>query len=321
MKYKSMIKIVAILIPFLFFNKIVEAKVDPNGPYCYYTGQNGLYLKIHQDDIHSAYVDKAGLRLYASAYEEIINATGNGYCWISENSCSFMGALFSVGLFKINSEFKVPKWHHEGDKCPQYVIMLKGGKRNLLNIEKHYVYASDKKSDIDLISNFCSEMESSLIETCKYYTGMYRPNMTKEEYESALKGSIDSSTISSIADWEIEGNCSILGEINDSGWSTVDSLTGKTVEHQPSLAYIIHQAMNILRIIAIILLITLGIVDFAKAALAQNEEAMKKSQKTFVNRVIICVVIFLIPTFIDIIMGLANKFIETETCTEILNNL
>ena len=315
MKYKTMIKIITVLLPFFFFSKIVDAKVDPNGPYCYYTSQNGLYLKIHQNDIHVAYVDKAGYRLYGSAHEDIINATGNGYCWISKNSCSFMET----------SEFIVPKWNHQGNKCPQYVIMLRG-KPGTINTQ-HYVYASDKVNDINLIAQHCTETDNAkgglLIDSysCTYYKAEYKPNMTKEEYEQNLKVSVDNLTIDSPADWETKEDCSIFGDVKDSGWSTVDTLTGKTIEHQPSLAYVIHQVMSIIRIIVIVLMIVLGMLDFGKAALAGKEDEMKKSQKTFVRRLIICVVIFLIPTFIDIIMKLANQLIETETCTDILNNL
>jgi len=47
-------------------------------------------------------------------------------------------------------------------------------------------------------------------------------------------------------------------------------------------------------------------VDFGKAVMASKEDEMKKAQTTFIKRVLISVVIFLVPTIVDIIMYLAD---------------
>ena len=47
-------------------------------------------------------------------------------------------------------------------------------------------------------------------------------------------------------------------------------------------------------------------VDFGKAVLAQDEQNMKKAQSTFMKRLIIGVIIFFVPTIINLLLHLAN---------------
>ena len=95
-----------------------------------------------------------------------------------------------------------------------------------------------------------------------------------------------------------------------------------TDEDPPSTAYLIKQAMNILRIAGVAIAITLGTVDIAKAVIASKEDEMKKAQKTFVKRIIACVVIFLVPTFINIVIKMSytswqNQYYQACTVEEI----
>jgi hypothetical protein len=60
------------------------------------------------------------------------------------------------------------------------------------------------------------------------------------------------------------------------------------------------------KIIVPILVILLGTLDFAKAVISSKEDEMKKAQTTFIKRLLLGIVIFFVPTIIDIIMYLAN---------------
>lgn len=73
-----------------------------------------------------------------------------------------------------------------------------------------------------------------------------------------------------------------------------------------SIRYMINQILNYIRMIVPILIILLGAIDLAKAALAGKEDNMRKAQSTFVKRVIAGIVVFLVPTLVDIIMWLAD---------------
>lgn len=93
----------------------------------------------------------------------------------------------------------------------------------------------------------------------------------------------------------------IFGSKNDDGVNKDPDGDGT-----PSIRYMVNQILGYVRIIVPILIILLGTLDFAKAVLAGKEDNMKKAQSTFVKRVIAGVVVFFIPTLVDIIMGLAD---------------
>lgn len=60
------------------------------------------------------------------------------------------------------------------------------------------------------------------------------------------------------------------------------------------------------RIIVPLLVLGLGSIDFAKAVFGSKEEDMKKSQTSFVKRLIVAVAIFFIPTFVNLLLDVAN---------------
>ncbi len=58
------------------------------------------------------------------------------------------------------------------------------------------------------------------------------------------------------------------------------------------LPYIMHKVIDLIKLITPIILIVLGMVDYGKATMSNDENAMKKSSAAFVRRVIAAVVIF-----------------------------
>lgn len=60
------------------------------------------------------------------------------------------------------------------------------------------------------------------------------------------------------------------------------------------------------RIIVPLLVLGLGSIDFAKAVFGSKEEDMKKYQTSFVKRLIVAVAIFFIPTFVNLLLDVAN---------------
>ena len=78
----------------------------------------------------------------------------------------------------------------------------------------------------------------------------------------------------------------------------------------------IRSYLNIFKIAVPIILIGFGIVDFTKAVFS-GEDEMKKAQQAFVKRLFIALLIFLVPTIVNIILHLANKvwpIISTDSC-------
>jgi hypothetical protein len=68
---------------------------------------------------------------------------------------------------------------------------------------------------------------------------------------------------------------------------------------------ILKEVFQIMMMAGPILLIIFGIVDFSKASLASDEQALKKAGSNFVKRSIAAVLLFLIPFIINIIIGIA----------------
>ena len=73
------------------------------------------------------------------------------------------------------------------------------------------------------------------------------------------------------------------------------------------LLKILHNGVNAIKIVIPLLLIGLGIVDFAKAVFGGSEDNMKKSAIKFGKRVLIGIVIFFIPSILNIVLDIANK--------------
>lgn len=85
----------------------------------------------------------------------------------------------------------------------------------------------------------------------------------------------------------------------------------------PELRDEINSYLDIIKIVIPIILIGLGIVDFSKAMFSGAEDQMKKAQSTFIKRLGIAILIFLVPTIINLLLSLANKvwnFIEPSSC-------
>lgn len=69
----------------------------------------------------------------------------------------------------------------------------------------------------------------------------------------------------------------------------------------------INSYVNIIKIIVPIIVIGFGIMEFTKAIFAGTEEDMKKIQKKFLKRLVIAILIFLTPIFVNLLLQLANK--------------
>lgn len=68
---------------------------------------------------------------------------------------------------------------------------------------------------------------------------------------------------------------------------------------------IIREIYKIIMIIAPILVILFGSLDFAKATFASDEEAMRKTQTNFLKRMIAAIILFLLPYIVSIMLEVA----------------
>lgn len=74
-----------------------------------------------------------------------------------------------------------------------------------------------------------------------------------------------------------------------------------------NLVSMLKNVLGISRITVPILLNVFGVIDFGSAIFASDEEKMKKAQKKFINRLIIGIVIFMIPSVLKLILSIAHN--------------
>lgn len=88
-------------------------------------------------------------------------------------------------------------------------------------------------------------------------------------------------------------------------YATCESLFGD--KGGKDLLDLLQTIVNLIRISIPLLLLALGVVDFSKAVFAGSEEDMKKTQKKFIKRLIIGICIFLVPTFLRLVLNVGNQ--------------
>ena len=93
---------------------------------------------------------------------------------------------------------------------------------------------------------------------------------------------------------------------------TCEAIFGK------ELLDMIQSAVNIVKVGIPIMLIVFGVIDFGKAILSSDESEMKNAQGRFIQRLIIGISFFLIPTLIDIVLEIGHNawgdIIGTDIC-------
>lgn len=74
------------------------------------------------------------------------------------------------------------------------------------------------------------------------------------------------------------------------------------VDCEDSVAWLVQQILNYIKIIGPILVVLLSSVDFIKVIVKSDDEAMAKAQKKLIMRLILAVLLFLIPTLVQTVL-------------------
>ncbi len=173
-------------------------------------------------------------------------------------------------------------------------------------------YKTDSKKFIDYIKNsdgkcpkakFCLEninqidgyyvwwLEMESCDTSKY------SGIEQDIYQGADSGT---KLTKSKTDW---GN-KLFKDKNMLTISSCKELLGG--ENSTELVDLLKNIVTVVKVLIPLILISLGTLDFAKAVFS-NEDTMKKCQKKFIQRIIIAIVIFLIPSLLKVLLTLANS--------------
>ena len=73
------------------------------------------------------------------------------------------------------------------------------------------------------------------------------------------------------------------------------------------LPYVVSMIVLIIKIVVPILLIIFGMLDLAKAVMAQKEDEIKKGQQTFIKRLIAAVIVFFVITIVQMVISFVSN--------------
>lgn len=85
----------------------------------------------------------------------------------------------------------------------------------------------------------------------------------------------------------------------------------------PAIDKYLKEALKFLRWGALALMIILGVMDFVKAAMSDDQDALKKAWQKFAKRLIAVIILFLLPILIELILQIArlSGFVECYPST------
>ena len=89
-------------------------------------------------------------------------------------------------------------------------------------------------------------------------------------------------------DQECTGDNSLLGNVND----------------ENSVAWLLQQILNYIKILGPILVVILSSIDFASVVVKGDDEAMAKAKKKLITRLVLAACLFFIPVFVSAILDM-----------------
>lgn len=78
---------------------------------------------------------------------------------------------------------------------------------------------------------------------------------------------------------------------------------------------LVHLAVLAIKVFIPIILIVLGMMDLAKAVMANEEKVMKEAQSRFIKRLLYAVLVFLVVAIVQTIFGFLGKADSSEGTT------
>lgn len=105
-------------------------------------------------------------------------------------------------------------------------------------------------------------------------------------------------------------------QCNQNSYCNDKSTALGNVNCECSTAWLLQKVLNYIRIIAPTLVIVLSSIDFTKAVITSDEEDMKKVQKKLITRLVLCVVLFFIPSLIELLLNVFGIISVTEDITQ-----
>lgn len=196
------------------------------------------------------------------------------------------------------------------NRCSVYCLNLTGTARN--ECEKSAIYT--KCYSCYYTNNPCASYNGTAKEECMK-TVDYKGCMGEEDYNNLQ--STYNEELNRVQDLINEKK----NELTSISAPSLNGITFEPYKAQCSDFSILHKFWNIITIIAPIITILFGVLDYSAAVIASNEEKMNKAKKKFPKRLLAAIILLIVPLLIRIILGIFtvdNAGIESAGDTSIL---
>ena len=80
-----------------------------------------------------------------------------------------------------------------------------------------------------------------------------------------------------------------------------------------SVAWLLQQVFTFIKVLGPILVVVLSSIDFIKVIAKGDDDAMGKAQKKLFTRLVLAILLFLVPTLVEVILDLFG-LTSTGTC-------
>lgn len=95
--------------------------------------------------------------------------------------------------------------------------------------------------------------------------------------------------------------------------TTCNGILGEP-DNEESVAWLLQQILNYMKILGPILVVILSSMDFAKAIIASDDESMKKAEKKLMIRLVLAVALFLVPTLVSVMLNVLGYTADGQLC-------
>lgn len=155
----------------------------------------------------------------------------------------------------------------------------------------------DKTSSVTIDFTSCSAKDSYTFDGHPYHnvTSIY----VDGDWRKGSKNSSNSSSNPS------QSNGTGTGNSTTPEWLKGEKISCGNIGQIPAKApELVHMFILIAQIAVPIILVILGMIDFAKGIMSQKEDEIKKGQKTFISRLVMGAVIFFIVALVKLLIGI-----------------
>ena len=177
-----------------------------------------------------------------------------------------------------------------GEECPKYLMVVIGEVIDAnLKLQETQVFAGGEELKSFLQSKLAGASETQTLITGTKYT-LTSKEVDKDEQKSDEKKETTEEQLDTC-----EG---LLGT----------KVNGEYANGTPGALF--QQIFDYMKLAAVVLLFAFSVIDYAKALTEQDSDLFKKANIHFLKRVIFGLIFFLIPTIVNIILGV----IDSSTC-------